>query len=105
MPDRQQQIQILYEISLAIEPRETLIETATTALSAYLQKLNCSVGGVYQATDDGYDLLARRPASGERDELLVAGVQRLYQWADRDQSGRNRFPISGSVAQTGEYYR
>ena len=46
MPDRQQQIQILYEISLAIEPRETLIETATTALSAYLQKLNCSVGCV-----------------------------------------------------------
>jgi len=104
MSDRQQQIQILYEISLAIEPRETLVETATTALSAYLQKLNCSVGGVYQATDDGYELLARRPASGERDELFVAGVQRLHQWADADQSGQNRFPIRGSVEQTGEYY-
>ena len=104
MSDRQQQIQILYEISLSIEPRKTLVETATAALSAYLQKLNCSVGGVYQATDDGYALLARRPASGERDELFVAGAQRLQQCADADQSGENQFPISGSVAQTGAYY-
>ena len=104
MSDRQQQIQILYEISLSIEPRETLVETATEALSVYLQKLNCSVGGVYQATDDGYDLLARRPASGERDELFVAGAQRLHQCADGNHSGENQFPISGSVAQTGEYY-
>jgi len=93
MSDRQQQIQILYEISLSIEPRETLVETATEALSVYLQKLNCSVGGVYQTTDDGYDLLARRPASGERDELFVAGAQRLHQCADGNHSGESQCPI------------
>ena len=32
--------QILYEISLAISPGETLEATAESALGAYLQKLN-----------------------------------------------------------------
>lgn len=59
-------IQVLYEIALSIRPEATLEATARSALSTYLQKLNCSAGAVFesQANPDGaleYDLVAALP--------------------------------------------
>jgi PAS domain S-box-containing protein len=81
MSSRQQRIQTLYEISLAIRSRETLEETADQALAAYLQKLNCSVGAVFRITptaDAGeLSLAASIPANPERNELFCRARDRL----------------------------
>jgi PAS domain S-box-containing protein len=81
MSSRQQRIQTLYEISLAIKPRETLEKTADDALAAYLQKLNCSVGAVFQcidaAEDETLSLTASIPANPDRNELFRKGRARL----------------------------
>jgi PAS domain S-box-containing protein len=81
MRSRQQRIQTLYEISLAIETQDTLEETADKALAAYLQKLNCSVGAVFRAgpasghTD--LSLVTSIPANPERNDLFQAAYDRL----------------------------
>jgi len=59
-------IQVLYEIALSVRPEATLQETARSALSTYLQKLNCSAGAVFesQASPDGtlgYELVTTVP--------------------------------------------
>jgi PAS domain S-box-containing protein len=78
MSSRQQRIQTLYEISLSIGPKETLTATAEAALSGYLQKLNCSVGGVYRRQDDGeYDPVTTVPVDPSADGLLTAATDRL----------------------------
>jgi len=78
MSSRQQRIQTLYEISLSIGPKETLAATAEEALSGYLQKLNCSVGGVYRREDDGsYDPVATVPTDPPVDGLLAAASDKL----------------------------
>jgi len=78
MSSRQQRIQTLYEISLSIGPKETLAATAEEALSGYLQKLNCSVGGVYRRQDDGsYDAVATVPTDPPADGLLAAASDHL----------------------------
>jgi PAS domain S-box-containing protein len=81
MSSRQQRIQTLYEISLAIEPRETLENTADRALSAYLQKLNCSVGAVFRvvgtADGIGLSLTASIPSSAGRTDLFQRASSRL----------------------------
>lgn len=81
MSSKQQRIQTLYEISLAIESRETLEDTADRALSAYLQKLNCSVGAVFRvvATADGMglSLVASIPSNSERNELFRRASSRF----------------------------
>lgn len=78
---RQQRIQTLYEISLAIRPRKTLETTADRALAAYLQKLNCSVGAVFRtvetADDVDLDVVASIPSSPERNELFRAASDEL----------------------------
>jgi PAS domain S-box-containing protein len=81
MTSRQRRIQTLYEISLAIETRDTIEETADQALVAYLQKLNCSVGAVFEATSTaGHEepaLVASIPANPDRNELFRAARKRL----------------------------
>ena len=78
MSSRQQRIQTLYEISLSIGPKETLSDTAEQALSGYLQKLNCSVGGVYRRQADGsYEPVATVPTAPPSDGLLAAAVDAL----------------------------
>lgn len=67
-------IQVLYEIALSIGPEATLEATARSALSTYLQKLNCSAGAVFesQSGPDGtldYELVASLP---ERSSLADA---------------------------------
>jgi len=78
MTDRQQRIQALYEISLSIGPKETLEATADNALTGYLQKLNCSVGGIFERTlrADGtrYRPTATVPAVRHNSETLEAAL-------------------------------
>jgi len=77
MPERQQRVQALYEIALTIGGKETLTETADAALAGYLRKLNCSVGGIFRATEDGYTPTATIPADPTGNALLSAGIDHL----------------------------
>lgn len=81
MTSRQRRVQTLYEISLAIETRDTIEETADQALVAYLQKLNCSVGAVFETTSTaGHEepaLVASIPANPDRNELFRVARERL----------------------------
>ena len=81
MSGRQQRIQALYEISLSIGPKETLETTADDALLGYLQKLNCSVGAIFQhrPTPGGpdYETVATVPAVPEHNETLQATIGAL----------------------------
>ena len=93
MTSRQRRVQTLYEISLAIETRETLEETADQALAAYLQKLNCSVGGVFETTDSSAadpTLIESIPANPDRNALFQAGRDHLTDIINRSQSGDER---------------
>jgi len=84
MPDRQQRVQALYEIALSIGGKETLAETADTALAGYLRKLNCSVGGIFRATADGYKPTATIPANPTSNDLLSAAIDRLSELSSDD---------------------
>jgi PAS domain S-box-containing protein len=81
MTSRQQRVQTLYEISLAIESRSTLEQTTDRALAAYMRKLNCSVGAIVRAVtaDDRVELSVTSaiPANPERTELFRAARDRL----------------------------
>mgnify|MGYP002762413946 CR=1 FL=1 len=77
MPERQQRVQALYEIALTIGGKETLTETADAALAGYLRKLNCSVGGIFRATENGYTPTTTIPADPAGNALLSAGIERL----------------------------
>ena len=77
MPERQQRVQALYEIALSIGGKETLSETADAALAGYLRKLNCSVGGIFRATADGYEPTATIPADPTSNDLLSTAIDRL----------------------------
>lgn len=104
MTDRQQRIQVLYEISLAIEPAETVTATATNALQAYLQKLNCSVGGVFaHRSDEVYELVVSRPAAAASDELYAAAESRLSEWTATSPETRESLPIVESVGSNSYY--
>ena len=87
MPDRQQRIQALYEIALAIGGKETLAETADAALASYLRKLNCSVGGILRATDDGYTATTTTPAEPAGNTLLTTGIDQLPELSSGDLPG------------------
>lgn len=100
MSSRQQRIQTLYEISLAIRSRETLNETADSALAAYLQKLNCSVGAVFRITDmpDSIEvsLVAAIPVNPERTELFLRASDRLKELVKKSET---RSPPAGGDGQ------
>ena len=55
MPADPSMIQVLYEVSLAIRPKSDISETIESAVSTYLQKLNCSAAVVFETmeTPDG----------------------------------------------------
>jgi len=82
MPERQQRVQALYEIALSIGGKETLEETADTALAGYLRKLNCSVGGIFRATAEGYEPTATIPADPTGNDLLSAAIDRVAAVSD-----------------------
>lgn len=77
MPERHQRVQALYEIALSIGGKETLTETADAALAGYLRKLNCSVGGIFRATADGYEPTTTIPAEATNNALLSAAIDQL----------------------------
>ena len=108
MIDRQQRIQALYEISLSIGPKETLETTADNALSGYLQKLNCSVGAIFQRTleDDGvrYEVTAAIPASPYGNNTLRAAVEDLPRTVDEQLSFVTDRPITGVTNNGSHYY-
>jgi PAS domain S-box-containing protein len=83
MTSRQRRVQTLYEISLAIEQGQTLERTADGALSAYMQKLNCSVGAVFRTVSTGsrveVSVTSSIPVTPERNELFRAGRECLVE--------------------------
>lgn len=79
----QETIQVLYEISLAISPRSDVESTVETAVSTYLQKLNCSAAAVLQPMG--------APAEDARREV-VATLPEQYILADVIEETRARLP-------------
>ena len=98
MPDRQQRVQALYEIALSIGGKETLAETADTALAGYLRKLNCSVGGIFRATADRYEPTATIPANSTSNDLLSAAIDRLSELSSDD------LPLHAEPTADNHYY-
>ncbi len=100
MIDRQQRIQALYEISLSIGPKATLEATADDALLGYLQKLNCSVGGIFQHRSTpgkaDYKTIATVPAAPEHNETLQAAIGALPRATSRDVRSE-QLPIRGTT--------
>lgn len=62
------EIRLLYGISLAVEPKETVEATAQNALTAYLQKLHCSGAAVFHPIG--------LPESGEARRVVAAVPER-----------------------------
>lgn len=116
MTEHPHRTQILHEISLAISPAETLESTAEIALQAYLQKLNCTVGGVFSRREDGgYDRVVSQRAAAVDDPVYLAARARLSERATDAEDGENdtdgkadtnaaSFPIVGEVGESGHYY-
>jgi len=105
MADYPHRTQILHEISLSISPGETLEATAETALQAYLQKLNCTVGGVFSRRDDGgYDRVVSQPAAAVDDPVYLAARERLTARSTTGEATVESFPIVGEVGEDGHYY-
>ena len=103
--DSHQRIETLYALSLAISPEETLEATAATALEAYLDHLDCSVGAVFERHDTGeYQLVGPDAAVGTDDPLYGAAEERLTTWAATDQEHRASLPITGTVDDDGYYW-
>lgn len=81
MNSRQERVQVLYEISLAIGRGDSLTETAREALSAYLRKLNCSAGAILThrtGPDDtkDYEQVATIPSQPR----VTTGYRRAIEW-------------------------
>lgn len=74
-------IQILFEISLAIGTSLDITKMLRTALSAFLRKLNCSAGGVYAfergAQDSSYRKIFSIPRDTDHNTVFQAALARL----------------------------
>lgn len=79
----EQRLRALYEISLAVESQETVPKTAETALEAYLEQLDCSVGAVF-TTVKGLSPVAAVPTEPERSDLLAAACAHLESCLEAD---------------------
>ena len=102
--DTNERIDTLYELSLAITPEETLEATATTALTAYLEALSCSVGAVFARGQAGAYRVVGEAAVGTEDPVYAAGERRLRRWAANDEPSREPLPVTGTAADNGSYY-
>ena len=98
-----ERIDTLYTLSLAITPEETLEATATTALTAYLAELSCSVGAVYERRAAGDYRVVGDAAVGSDEPLYTAAERRLRRSA-ADDAGRDPLPIAGRADGDGYYY-
>lgn len=103
--DSHQRIETLYALSLAITPEETLESTAATALVAYLEHLDCSVGAVFERHGTGeYRVVGPESAVGADDPLYGAAEDRLTTWAATDKAERESLPVIGTVDDDGHYW-
>lgn len=102
----QERIQVLYEISLAIGRGETLAETADRAISAYLQKLNCSVGAVFEqvSTPEGtqYRVVETLPSNPRNDDVYQAGRSHLEELVQTEQPA-GTMPVVGRTDDGSHY--
>jgi len=99
-----ERIDTLYTLSLAITPEETLEATATSALSAYLEELSCSVGAVFEHQEAGEYRVVGDAVVGTNDPLYAAAEGRLRRWAASDDPSRESLPIAGDDGDDGHYY-
>ena len=108
MSTLQERIQVLYEISLTIGPGETLGETVDTALTGYLQKLNCSVGAVLERVegreDVSYEIVATIPGDPFSDPATRSAFECLPDPEEDDDQFRESLPIVGRAADRSHYY-
>lgn len=80
-------LRTLYEISLSIEPRETLEATVESAISTYAQQLDSSAVAVFERTGTetgrgAYDLLTATPDSATTDDAVLDAATVLSDDAD-----------------------
>jgi len=101
-------IQVLYELSLSVGSEGNLTETARSALSAYLRKLNCSAGAVFErrATRDSvtYDTVTMIPSKADRCDGLRPAIARLPETSADEESFRASLPVTEAVGGAATYY-
>ena len=103
--DSHQRIETLYALSLAITPEDTLEATAVTALDAYLDHLDCSVGAVFERHDTGECQLAGPDAAvGTDDPLHEAAADRVAAWVAPHDEERALLPITRTRHDDGYYW-
>jgi len=108
MTSSQERIQVLYEISLSIGATGELSETARRALSAYLRKLNCSAGAVFERRDarDGqatYETVAMIPSRAAISDGFKSALERLPRDGD-DEAFLSSLPITDRTDGGVSYY-
>lgn len=79
-----EQIQILYEVLLSIGEGNSLKTIARNALSAYLRKLNCSTGAVFQRKKGSseieyYKIIVSIPLRIDRNNIFQQAIQNIPQ--------------------------
>jgi PAS domain S-box-containing protein len=109
MTTPEQRIQILYEISLSVGVEGDLTETAQTALSAYLRKLNCSAGAVFErcVTPTGnisYETVAMIPSRAAVSGGLETAISRLPTGANDDSAFLEALPVTDQSEDGSTYY-
>jgi len=106
MSNQHEHIRVLYELALATGPAETMQETAEQAISAYLRRLNCSLGAIFTETadTDGHEVVAVDPPNSETDSLYTAGRNRLSSWASNPPEDRPSLPLTGEPEPDTHYY-
>ena len=102
-------IQVLYELSLSVGAKGDLTETARTALSAYLRKLDCSAGAVFERRDtrDGgvnYETVTMIPSRVAVCAGFEAAIARLADAPADDAAFRASLPITDESEDGATYY-
>lgn len=108
MSSLQDRIHVLYELSLAIGPKETLAKTVNEALTGYLQKLNCSVGVVLERVERPervtYEIVATVPGDPFSDPTSRAAFECLPDSDQSDDCFRESLPVVGQATDGSHYY-
>lgn len=101
MSGLREECQVLYEISLAIETCETLQETVAQAMTCYLQKLDCTAGGVFEhvagSHRSGYEPVYTVPDDPSQNDALQIAAGLLSVDGNGGQGVRASLPESGPV--------
>jgi len=102
MTTNQVQTETLYELALAISPADTVEETATRALTAYLDSLDCESGAVFEWIEHADGTVSYHPVVAlpeDRSDALHGAIEHLP--ADEpDAQFRESLPVVGTVRET-----